>query len=272
MTNTRIAAMFEQIAALLDQQGASPFRVRAWRAGAHAIRTNERELAEVFRVDGREGLEAISAIGPRLTTAIIEILQTGHCSALEHLRGDAIHVLENITGIGRCLAERTHRLLGIETLEQLDAAAHDGRLAQVPGFGDRRIAIVRDVLATRLPAEPTTALPDVALLLDIDRAYREAASSGKLPKIAPRRFNPNGQAWLPILHDERDGWSFTAMYSNTALAHQLGRTADWVVIYFHRGSEPEGQATIVSEGRERRVVRGRETECDAFYAPLRHAS
>lgn len=273
--------MFEQIAALLDQQGASPLRVRAWRSGAHAVRANEREVADVFRDHGREGLEAIPSIGPRLANVIIEIVKTGHCSALDRLRGDAIHVLENVPGIGRCLAERTHRLLGVETLEQLEAAAHDGRLAQVPGFGERRIAIVRDVLATRLrkPPEPTSAQPDVALLLEIDRAYRDAVMTGKLHKIAPRRFNPTGQAWLPIFHDDREGWSFTAMYSNTALAHQLGRTNDWVVIYFHRGNEPDGQATIVTEWRgalrDHRVVRGREAECETYYFPtdhVRHAS
>ncbi len=274
--------MFEQIAALLDQQGASPFRVRAWRAGAHAIRAYDREMTDVFRDHGREGLEAIPQVGPRLANVIIEVLKTGHCSALDRLRGDAIHVLENVPGIGRCLAERVHRLLGVETLEQLEAAAHDGRLGQVPGFGDRRIAIVRDVLATRLrrPPEPTGALPEVGLLLEIDRAYREAASSGKLPKIAPRRFNPTGQAWLPILHDDRDGWSFSAMYSNTALAHQLARTTDWVVVYFHRANEPDGQATIVTEWhgalRDRRVVRGREAECETYYLTpdhgFRHAS
>jgi len=64
---------------------------------------------------------------------------------------------------------------------------------------------------------------------------------------------------------DRDGWSFTVMYSNTELAHRLGRTRDWVIIYFHEPHAPEAQATIVTEHqgslRGRRVVRGREREC-----------
>jgi len=72
-------------------------------------------------------------------------------------------------------------------------------------------------------------------------------------------------AWLPILHADRDGWSFTAMYSNTELAHRLHRSNDWVVIYFHEDHGPEAQATVVTEQRGRlrgrRVVRGREREC-----------
>lgn len=60
------------------------------------------------------------------------------------------------------------------------------------------------------------------MLLDVDRAYRAAA--GALAKIAPKRFNPAGEAWLPILHTERGPWRFTALFSNTARAHSLGRT------------------------------------------------
>ena len=108
--------------------------------------------------------------------------------------------------------------------------------------------------------------PSVEVLLDIDRAYCAAVASGKLPKIAPRRFNPTHEAWLPVMHGERNGWSYTAMFSNTELAHRLGRTDDWVVIYCHRNHGPEIQATVVTEWRGRlrgrRVVRGREHACE----------
>ena len=78
--------------------------------------------------------------------------------------------------------------------------------------------------------------------------------------------------WLPILHTETGGWHVTAMYSNTARAHELGRTQDWVVIFYAREGD-EGQCTVVTETQGpllgRRVVRGRETECRAHYASLR---
>jgi len=103
------------------------------------------------------------------------------------------------------------------------------------------------------------------LLLDVDREYQDKATSRSLRKIAPERFNPGGEAWLPILHTMRGPWHFSALYSNTALAHQLGRTGDWVVIYFHRDATPEGRRTIVTETqgptRGLRVARGREAEC-----------
>lgn len=116
--------------------------------------------------------------------------------------------------------------------------------------------------------------PDVELLLDVDREYRDKAAAGRLRRIAPRRQNPSGEAWLPVLHTQRDGWRFTALFSNTPRAHDLHRQHDWVVLFFH---DPDGladQATVVTEWRGtlagKRVVRGREPECARFYrnAPL----
>ena len=107
-------------------------------------------------------------------------------------------------------------------------------------------------------------------MLAVDKDYREQSARGELATIAPKRFNPSGEAWLPVLHVTRDGWHFTALFSITAQAHQLGRTSDWVVIYFYDDEHTEGQHTVVSETHGplagRRVIRGREAECRAFYA------
>ncbi len=78
------------------------------------------------------------------------------------------------------------------------------------------------------------------------------------------------ESWLPIIfHTEPGPWQFTVMYSNTGLAHRLGRTHDWVVIFFSRDHSEDGQSTVVTESRGqlcgRRVVRGREGECEAYY-------
>jgi putative hydrolase len=107
----------------------------------------------------------------------------------------------------------------------------------------------------------------------VDNEYRQKASADKLPRITPKRFNPENKAWLPILHTTHDHWHFTALYSNTARAHQLGRTTDWVVIYFYDDHHREGQHTVVTEThgslRGSRVVRGRETECLQYYETAR---
>ena len=105
-------------------------------------------------------------------------------------------------------------------------------------------------------------------LLALDQRYRAMAAAGALQKIAPKRFNPEAAMWLPILHTEQDAWAFILLFSNSARAHALGRTRDWVVIYFERDGH-ENQCTVVTEMADplegRRVVRGREPECQHWY-------
>jgi DNA polymerase (family 10) len=126
--------------------------------------------------------------------------------------------------------------------------------------------------ALRRNAQPTSTAPEprIESLLEIDREYRTAAAAGALPTIAPRRFNPEGKAWLPVLHARRGDWQFTALYSNTARAHELDRVHDWVVLYGVDKDHAERHYTVVTASRGalagRRVVRGREGECRAWYA------
>jgi hypothetical protein len=140
--------------------------------------------------------------------------------------------------------------------------------------GARRAAAVRAMLNERLGARHirrrVDPAPSIGVLLGVDAAYRRRAVAGELRMIAPRRFNPKGEAWLPVMHLDRGRWHFTALFSNTARAHQLGKSRDWVVLYFHTANSPESQLTIVTETRGalkgRRVVRGREQDCASHYA------
>ena len=226
------------------------------------------------------GLEALPSVGRGIASALLEMTRTGRWIQLERLRGsaDPVQLLTSVPGLGHRLAERIHEELHVDTLEGLELAAHDGRLESVPGVGPRRAAAIRASLQAMLsrsrPRRPVASgsaahEPPVPMLLDVDREYRERAAAGTLPTIAPRRFNPSGEAWLPVLHTVREGWHFTVLFSNTAQAHQLGRTRDWVVVYFYDQEHTEGQHTVVSETHGplagRRVVRGREVECRSCY-------
>lgn len=274
--NQTIADRLREAADLLEQQGANPFRVRAYREAAKTVASLEEDLGELHERAGVAGLDALPGIGPRIAAAIVEMLRTARWGQLERLRGslDPERLFRAIPSVGPTLARRIHEALHVDTLEALEVAAHDGRLAAVPGIGPRRAAGLRAALAamlgrSRLNPHVLTEEPTVALLLDVDRHYRDAAAAGRLPRIAPRRFNPTGCAWLPVLHTERDHWQFTVVFSNTGRAHELGKTDDWVIVYFHDDTHPEGQRTVVTEtsGRlaGRRVVRGRESECWAVY-------
>jgi hypothetical protein len=275
----QIAALLRQAAELLQAQGANPFRVGAYRKAADALLAYRGDVRALFERKGLAGLDELPGVGAGIAAAIAEMLRTGRWSQLERLRGslDPVRLFQTVPGIGPGLALRLHDTLHVDTLEGLEAAAHDGRLDAVPGVGERRGAAIRAALAAllqrpRLRGATRRAAaeePAVEALLDVDREYRAKAERGVLPTIAPKRFNPEGKAWLPILHTNRGDWSFTALFSNTARAHELKRTHDWVVLYFYDGEHVEGQRTVVTEARGRlagqRVVRGREAECEKHY-------
>jgi hypothetical protein len=270
MDNQRIAERLREAAVLLEAQDASPFRVAAYRRAADVVARAERSLQEMFDREGRAGLQALPGIGAGISSAIAEMLITGRWSQLERLRGGAEPelLLRTVPGIGRELARSIHDALQVESLEALEIAAHDGRLEALPAVGPRRAAAIRASLAAMLgrrPPRAPSAVPEVGLLLDVDREYRDQAAAGKLALIAPSRFNPGGKAWLPVLHTRRGEWHFTALFSNTPRAHELERTRDWVVIYYYDGDHREGQCTVVTQPRGplagERVVRGREAEC-----------
>jgi len=278
--NARCADRLREAADLLQAQGANPFRVSAYRKAAATVLELPEDLQGIVDRAGLPGLEALPNVGRGIAAALLEMTRTGRWMQLERLRGsaDPVQLLTVVPGLGHRLAERIHEELHVDTLEALELAAHDGRLESVPGVGPRRAAAIRASLQTMLsrsrPHRTVAATgaadePPVAMLLDVDREYRQRAAAGGLPTIAPRRFNPSGAAWLPVLHTTREPWHFTALFSNTAQAHQLGRTRDWVVLYFYDDEHAEGQHTVVTETHGaltgQRVVRGRESECRAHY-------
>ena len=276
--NHWIAARLRDVADLLEQQGANPFRTGAYRRAADTLDTMQRNARDILARQGVEGLIELPHIGKSIASAIVEMIQTGRWLQLERLRGsiDPVKLFCTIPGIGPRLAADIVSHLHVETLEELETAAYDGRLREVPGVGPRRVTAIRQALASLLQrrrvgrtTQPTS-VPDVAELLDVDLEYREKSEAGQLPLIQPRRFASDEGASLPIYHTQRGDWHFTVLYSNTPRAHELGRTRDWVVIYFHAHSEPEAQCTVVTEHfgplRGLRVVRGREEESGRFHA------
>lgn len=277
VNNRSISERLNEYAAVLEQQGANQFRVKAYQRAAATIDALGDEVGEIYNRGGIEALVELPGIGRGIASALVELLQSGRLSRLEQLRGllEPAGLFQTVPGIGPKLAERIHDELDIDTLEELEIAAHDGRLQTVPGISNRRVQMIQgalqNVLTATRPAhyrDPSKG-PDVGLLLGMDKRYRSKADAGELPTIAPKRFNPERIAWLPIMHEEVGDWHFTVLFSNTARAHELKRTRDWVVIYFYDDHHQEGQHTVVTETagplRGKRVVRGREAECRAYY-------
>ena len=272
--NQDVAGRLDEAARLLREQGADGYRVGAYLRAASSIRSTQIGVDEVLRDHGLEGLKQLPHVGETIARAIRELVTHGRLPMLDRLRGEAdpVALLGSVPGIGRVLANRLHEELGLETLADLEAAAHDGRLATLAGFGPKRLAGIRDSLAHRLGRVRLPVVPgdtsSVSELLDVDREYREKAAAGELQRIAPRRFNPSREAWLPVLHTRRGARRYTALFSNTARAHQTANTHDWVVLYGDNGAGEHRHTVITATFgplRGQRVVAGREDECRGVY-------
>ena len=278
LDNAGMAEKLDEVATLLEAQDANRFRVQAYRNAADMVRGLPRSVAELLDEGGVERLEELPSIGETLARSIATMVRSGTLPQLDRLRGevDPEELFATLPGIGPGLAERLHRDLHVDSLEDLETAAYDGRLQGVNGFGEKRTRGVRAALDARLrrirrPARQGGGAPPLpGRRRAVGRRPRvpRKASAGELPTIAPRRMNPSGEAWLPVLHTSRGGRDYTALYSNTPLAHRLGRTRDWVVVYPDNGA---GQRPFTDRHRTarsaagRRVVRGRERECREAY-------
>jgi DNA polymerase (family 10) len=157
MDKMAVAQVLEQIAAFLELKNENPFRIRAFRTAARAISTFPRDLRQSLD-DG--SLAAAKGVGPATLQIVKELVETGHATMLEELReqipAGLVEMLE-ISGLGVAKIRQIHQILGIDSLPELEAAAHDGRLAKLPRFGPRTsenvlksIAFLRQASAYRL--------------------------------------------------------------------------------------------------------------------------
>ena len=136
--NADITAIFEEIADLLEIEGANTFRIRAYRNAARILGDLPQE-ARVL-VERGDDLTRLPGIGADLAGKINEIVSTGHCSLLERLRKElppAITELLKIPGLGPKRVKMLYHDLDVQTIEQLQRAAQDGRIRALHGFGEK---------------------------------------------------------------------------------------------------------------------------------------
>ena len=177
--NEDIAAIFDEMADLLEIEDANPFRVRAYRNAARSVRSLGRELAEM--VAKGEDLTQLPGIGKDLAAKIVERVQTGKVRALEKLHRKVPASLEDLLHIPGLGPKRVRLLfdeLSIETLEQLAEAARAGRLQALPGFGAKTEQRIIDAIVAHRTQERR-------FLYSVARQYAEplAAYLGETPGV-----------------------------------------------------------------------------------------
>lgn len=183
--NADIAATFEEIADLLEIQGANPFRIRAYRNAARTLG----ELSQDARmlVEKGDDLKRLPGIGDDLSAKIREIVATGSCSFLARLRTElppAVVELLKIPGLGPKRVKALYHDLEVQTIEQLYRAARDGRIRAVPGFGEKTELNILQAVEAHVSQTRRFKLAVAAQYAEALRTYLAAVSGVKQVTIA----------------------------------------------------------------------------------------
>lgn len=155
MDNRAIAQQLLDYARFLDTRDGNLYRVRAYRLAAETVLRLDQPVVQIVTEQGRSGLEALPGIGSHLSYTIDGLVRTGEFRTMDSAGGhiDVERLFASLPGIGPHLARQIHQQLGIDSLEQLEEAAHDGRLSTLP-IGAKRLRGVIDALAGRRSQPP----------------------------------------------------------------------------------------------------------------------
>jgi DNA polymerase (family 10) len=149
MSNNEIAAIFEQIADLLEFKGENPFRVRAYRNGARAIRDLPEAVESIIADDWKQLLK-IDGIGKAVAEKSVTLVQTGELPQLNELLEEipeSVLTMMRIPGLGPKKAAAIYRELQITTLDELKEACEAGRVRQLKGFAAKTEKAILDGMA-----------------------------------------------------------------------------------------------------------------------------
>jgi DNA polymerase (family 10) len=188
MTKEEIAGVLEQIATLLELKNENPFKIRAYTNAARAIETFGGNVANF---QDEEELSKIPGIGKSIALKIKELAATGSLKYLEELSAEfpsGILELFTLPGLGARKIKALYDKLQISSIEQLQKACENGRVAELPGFGETTQQKLCDLIAKRsahagsfqfgqIAAEAETLRSDLAahgnaLQVDLAGSYR----------------------------------------------------------------------------------------------------
>ena len=153
--NADIAAIFEEIADLLEIQGENPFRIRAYRNAAREMQSLGVPASEMLAKG--EDLTELPGIGNDLAAKIREIVETGKCKALEKLRAKfppTITTLLKLPGLGPKRVKMLYDEIKVESIAALRQAARAGLIRELPGFGEKTEASILEALAQHAEEAP----------------------------------------------------------------------------------------------------------------------
>ncbi|HEX8297841.1 MAG TPA: helix-hairpin-helix domain-containing protein [Rubricoccaceae bacterium] len=145
-TNVELAEALEQMAELLVRRGEhNPYRVQAYLQAAGTIRALDVPVATIYGDGGKDALTSLPGVGVSLAGHLAQYVESGRIGLRDRLlaASDPVALLETLPSVGHRLAVRLVDDMGIRSLAELERAAHDGRLAAMPGVGPRTVEAIR---------------------------------------------------------------------------------------------------------------------------------
>jgi DNA polymerase (family 10) len=183
--NADIAALFEEIADLLEIEAANPFRIRAYRNAARTIGDLSTEAYAM--AEKNEDLTRFPGIGHDLATKINEIISTGRCALLDRLRTElppAVTELLKVPGLGPKRVRHLYHDLDVQTVEQLYSAARAGRIRALPGFGEKTELHILQAVETHTDQSRRFKLAEAAQYAKALRSHLTAVAGVKQVAVA----------------------------------------------------------------------------------------
>lgn len=145
VNNAQISSLFDETADLLEVQGANPFRVRAYRNGARAVKNHPDQFSAMLEAGDKP--TGIKGIGKDLAAKIEEAVANGQIAMLEELREEVPPVtldMLKIPGLGPKKVATILQELEVSTIHDLKAAAESGQVAELSGFGKKTAVTIID--------------------------------------------------------------------------------------------------------------------------------
>ncbi|HKJ59169.1 MAG TPA: PHP domain-containing protein, partial [Halobacteriales archaeon] len=138
VTNDEVASRLEEYADLLDAQG-DDHRPRSYRRAAENIREYPVGVEELV-AEGEDAVREIEGVGESIAGKVIEYVETGTIERLEEARTEMpidMAAITRVEGVGPRRAGDFYRELGVTNLDELEAAAREGRIRELPGYGEK---------------------------------------------------------------------------------------------------------------------------------------
>ena len=208
MTNRDIAAVFEQVADLLEFQGANPFRIRAYRNGARKIASLDESLLTILSDESRQ-LTDLEGIGKDLADKIGTLVETGNLPMLSELLDSippTVLALLRVPGLGPKKAAVLHRDLGINSLDELRAACEAKRVRELKGFAAKTEETILKGLAIAAEAERRTKWAEAdEVVAELLSHMRAAGGIAQMEMAGSYRRGCETVGDLDLLVDAADG-------------------------------------------------------------------